>query len=260
MAEKLAPLFGLSGQVAIVTGGSRGLGLQIAEALGEYGAHVVITARRQAELDAAVAELRAQKISAEAIRADLGDVDAPGRITEEIFGRHGRIDILVNNAGTTWGALAEEHPLDAWQKVMAVNLTGLFLLCQAVAKTAMIPAGAGKILNIASVEGLRGHHWQMPPTAAYSASKGGVVNLTRALAAEWGRYGIAVNALAPGWFPTKMTHATLAAHDAEILARTPLGRMGGPADLKGAALLLCSAAGRHISGQIFAIDGGASAL
>ena len=256
----LSRLFDLTGQVALVTGGSRGLGLSIAEALGEYGARIVITARKQAELDEAVAGLRARGIAAEAIAADIGAAGAAQQIVADTMSRHGRIDILVNNAGATWGAPAADHPEAAWRKVVDVNLTGLFLLSQAVAKAAMIPVRAGKILNLASVEGLRGHHWDMPPTVAYSASKGAVVNLTRALAAEWGPHNINVNALAPGWFPTKMTHGTLAQHEEKIFSRTPLGRLGGPDDLKGAALLLCSAAGQHISGQILAVDGGASAI
>ena len=253
-------LFDLIGRVAIVTGGSRGLGAQIAEALAEAGAHVVLTARKAADLEEAAASLRARGLAASAIAADLGHQGMPASLCEQVLRQHGRIDILVNNAGATWGAPAEDFPQPAWDKVINVNLTALFQLTQVVAKQAMIPKRAGRILNIASVEGLRGHHWTMPPTVAYSASKGAVVNLTRALAAEWGPHGIAVNAIAPGWFPTKMTHGTLAQHEAEILSRTPLGRLGGPEDLKGAALLLCSDAGRHISGQILAIDGGASAI
>jgi len=253
-------MFDLTGRVAIVTGGSRGLGLAIAEALGEFGARVVLVARKAGELEQAVAGLRAAGVAAAAEAADLGTAGAGARLAEAVLARHGRIDILVNNAGATWGAPAAEHPEAAWRKVVEVNLTGLFLLTQAVAKAAMLPARAGAVLNIASVEGLRGHHWEMPPTVAYNATKGAVVNLTRALAAEWGPHNINVNALAPGWFPTKMTQGTLARHEAAILARTPLGRLGGAEDLKGAALLLCSPAGRHISGQILAVDGGASAL
>ncbi|MSP04082.1 MAG: glucose 1-dehydrogenase [Acetobacteraceae bacterium] len=253
-------LFQLSGRVAIITGGSRGLGVQIAEALAEAGAHVVLTARKAADLDDAAAGLRARGLAASAIAADLGQPGSPASLCEQVLRAQGRIDILVNNAGATWGAAAEDFPPEAWDKVINVNLTAVFQLAQAVAKQAMIPARTGRILNIASVEGLRGHHWAMPPTVAYSASKGAVVNLTRALAAEWGPHGIAVNAIAPGWFPTKMTHGTLAQHEGEILSRTPLGRLGGSDDLKGAALLLCSDAGRHISGQILAVDGGASAI
>ncbi|MSP29519.1 MAG: SDR family NAD(P)-dependent oxidoreductase, partial [Acetobacteraceae bacterium] len=165
-------LFQLSGRVAIITGGSRGLGVQIAEALAEAGAHVVLTARKAADLDDAAAGLRARGLAASAIAADLGQPGSPASLCEQVLRAQGRIDILVNNAGATWGAAAEDFPPEAWDKVINVNLTAVFQLAQAVAKQAMIPARTGRILNIASVEGLRGHHWAMPPTVAYSASKG----------------------------------------------------------------------------------------
>jgi gluconate 5-dehydrogenase len=201
----LRNLFDLSGRVALVTGGSRGLGLQMAEALGEFGATVVLTARKQAELHVAVKGLGAQR------RRCLGAGRGPGQTGRAfIRGRrsdraahHGRLDILVNNAGTTWGAPAEDHPREGWDKVVALNLTAPFLLSQSAAKRTMIPAGKGRIINIASVEGLKGHPPQMPGTVGYNATKGGIVNMTRALAAEWGRYGITVNAIAPGYFPPK---------------------------------------------------------
>jgi NAD(P)-dependent dehydrogenase (short-subunit alcohol dehydrogenase family) len=256
----LKTLFDLSGRVALVTGGSRGLGLQIAEALGEFGATIVMTARKADELDAAVAHLGGQGVSAWAIPIDLQHDDAPETVIAEIMGRHDRIDILVNNAGTTWGAPAEDHPRAAWDKVFGLNLTAPFRLAQAAAKRAMIPARKGRILNIASTEGLKGHPPRMPGTVAYNASKGGMVNLTRALAAEWGPYGITVNALAPGYFPSKMTHGVLDRFEEDLVARTPRGQLGGPQDLKGAALLLASDASAHVSGQILVVDGGASVI
>jgi NAD(P)-dependent dehydrogenase (short-subunit alcohol dehydrogenase family) len=258
--DSLKSLFDLSGRIALITGGSRGLGFQIAEALGEFGASLVLTARKQDELDAAVARLGADDIAASALAVDLGKPDAPASAVEAVMARHGRLDILVNNAGTTWGAPAEDHSPEGWDKVVALNLTAPFLLSQAAAKRAMIPAGGGRILNIASIEGLKGHPPRMPGTVAYNATKGGVVNMTRALAAEWGKYGITVNALAPGYFPSKMTQGVLGTFEADIVARTPRGRLGGPHDLKGAALLMVSDASAHISGQILVIDGGACVI
>jgi gluconate 5-dehydrogenase len=256
----LAKLFDLSGRVALITGGSRGLGLQIAEALGEFGAAVVLAARKADELDTAVAHLAAQRVDASAIAADLRTQEAAQTLAERTMAAHGRIDILVNNAGTAWGAPAEEHAPEHWRRVMDLNLDGLFFLTQAVARASMIPRKSGKIINIASIEGLKGHHHSAMGTIAYATSKGAVVQFTRALAAEWGHYGITVNAIAPGWFPSRMTRAVLERQGADLAERTPLGRLGGPDDLKGAALLLASDAGGHITGQILSVDGGASVI
>ena len=174
--------------------------------------------------------------------------------------RLGQIDILVNNAGATWGAPAEDHPLEAWDKVMNLNSRSLFLFAQAVAKASMIPRQQGRIINVASIAGLGGNPTLMT-TIAYNTSKGAAVNFTRALAAEWGKYGITVNALAPGFFPSKMTKGLLAAlGEDKMAARAPLNRIGDDDDLKGAALLFASAAGKHITGQILAVDGGVSCV
>jgi NAD(P)-dependent dehydrogenase (short-subunit alcohol dehydrogenase family) len=260
MPGKLHALFDLSGRVALVTGGSRGLGLQIAEALCEFGAAVTLVARKADELEAAVAHLAAQGGRAEAIPADLSTPQAAAALIEQGVARHGRLDILVNNAGATWGAPAEDYPLDGWRKVIDLNVTGLFLLTQAAAKHAFLPQGAGAVVNVASIEGLQGHHHSQLGTVAYNAAKGAVVNMTRALAAEWGPRNIRVNALAPGYFPSKMTKGTLEAVGADLIGRTPLGRLGGPDDLKGAALLLASDAGAHITGQIVVVDGGMTVI
>ncbi len=253
-------LFDLTGRVALITGGSRGLGLQIAEAYAEQGAKLVLTARKAAQLDEAAERLRAQGAEVLPLPADLSQRDAPETLVRQIMDEWGRIDILVNNAGTTWGAPAEEHPLDAWRKVLDLNLTAAFALCQAVAVASMIPRKGGRIVNVASVAGLQGNHPQMTGTVAYNASKGGLVNLTRALAAEWAKYKITVNAVAPGFFPTKMTKGTLEAGGDLIEAATPLGRVGGPEDLKGVAVLLASDASAFMTGQVVGVDGGMSVV
>jgi NAD(P)-dependent dehydrogenase (short-subunit alcohol dehydrogenase family) len=250
----------MSGRKAIVTGGSRGLGLQIAEALGEMGAELVLAARKADELEQAVARLAGQGVKVHGIVADLGKPEAVSRFTDEALERLGDCDVLVNNAGATWGAPAEDHPLDAWLKLLNLNLTGMFLLTQAIGKRSMIPRRRGRVLNVASIAGLRGNASSGNATIAYNTTKGGVVNFTRALAGEWGPYGITVNALAPGFFPSKMTRSTLDLIGEQILAATPLRRLGDDEDLKGAAVLFCSDAGKHITGQILAVDGGVTAV
>jgi NAD(P)-dependent dehydrogenase (short-subunit alcohol dehydrogenase family) len=256
----LSGLFDLTGRVAIVTGGSRGLGFQIATALSEFGASVALAARKKADLDAAVEQLAASGRTAVGFVADLGTPEAAADLTERVIERFGRIDILVNNAGTAWGAPAEDYPLDGWNKVINLNLTGLFLLTQAVARSAFLKQGKGAVINVASVEGLQGHHHDRPGTVAYNAAKGAVINMTRALAAEWGPRNIRVNALAPGYFPSKLTMATLEKHGEELLRQTPLGKLGGDTDLMGPALLLASDAGGHITGQTLVVDGGTSII
>jgi gluconate 5-dehydrogenase len=252
-------LFDLRGRVALVTGGSRGLGLQLAEALGEAGAQVMLTARKAAELEEAVAHLADKGIAARWVAADSSDPAQIRRVVDETMQRLGRIDILINNAGATWGAPAEDHPLEAWDKVMNLNVRSLFLYAQAVAKAWMIPQHWGRIVNVASIAGLAGS--VNVDFVAYGTSKGAAINLTRMLAGEWGEHGITVNALAPGFFPSKMTRATLAELGVEKLREAvPLRRIGDDDDLKGAVLLFASAAGKHITGQVLAVDGGISAV
>ncbi len=257
----LKSLMDLSGRTALITGGSRGLGLQIAEALGEQGARLMLSARKAAELDEAVAHLTSMGYEADAIAADGSRPEDIARLAAGTIERMGHVDILVNNAGNTWGAAAEDHPLEAWDKVMNLNVRGLFLLTQAIGRDSMIPRRYGRILNIASIAGLLGNPPGAMKTLAYNASKGAVVNMTRALASEWGTYGITVNAIAPGFFPSRMTQGVLATFGEETLAGlSPLKRLGGPEDLKGAAVLFTSDAGQHITGQVLAVDGGFTAV
>jgi NAD(P)-dependent dehydrogenase (short-subunit alcohol dehydrogenase family) len=254
-------LFSLAGKTALITGGSRGLGLQMAEALGEQGARIVISARKQAELDEAVAHLKSRGVDASAIAVDLA-IDAQVQpFVDAAMERLGHIDILVNNAGASWGAPAEDYPLEAWDKVMNLNIRSIFLVTQAVGKASMIPRQYGRIINISSIAGLAGNPPNTMKTIAYNTSKGALVNFTRTLAGEWGRYGITVNSIAPGFFPSKMTKGLLAAIGEETLAKeAPLGRIGDDEDLKGATVLFASDAGKHITGQTLAVDGGVSAV
>ena len=259
MSTPIHQLFDLTGQAALVTGGSRGLGLQIAEALGEAGAKIMLTSRKAADLEAATALLQDKGIDARWIAADASQPADIERVVAETMERLGRIDILVNNAGATWGAPMESYPLEAWDKVMNLNVRSLFLFAQAVGKASMLPNRRGRIINVASIAGLAGSLDMQ--FIAYGTSKGAVVNFTRTLAGEWGPHGITVNALAPGFFPTRMTQGAIAALGVEKMASAaPLRRLGDDDDLKGAALLFASAAGKHITGQILAVDGGVSAV
>ena len=260
MSTPVQQLFDLSGKTALVTGGSRGLGLQIAEALGEAGAKILLTSRKAADLEEAAATLQDKGIDTRWIAADASQPADIAKVADEAMQRLGQVDILVNNAGATWGAPAEDYPLEAWDKVMNLNIRSIFLMSQAVGKRSMIPRRQGRIINIASIAGLAGSGEDIQ-FIAYGTSKGAVVNFTRTLAGEWGKYGINVNALAPGFFPSKMTKGVLATFGADKLAaHAPLRRLGDDDDLKGAALLFAAPAGKHITGQILAVDGGVSAV
>ena len=251
-------LFDLKGKTALITGGSRGLGLQMAHALGEAGAKIMLSSRKADDLEQAAAELQSAGIDARWIAADCSKEEDTRRLADETLQRMGQVDILVNNAGAAWGAPAEDHPVEGWDKVMNLNIRGYFILSQHVGKHSMIPRRSGRILNIASIAGLGGN----PPfmtTIAYNTSKGAVVNFTRALAAEWGKHNITVNALCPGFFPSKMTAGTLKEQGEEQMAsHAPLLRLGDDEDLKGACVMFSSDAGKHITGQCLAIDGGVS--
>ena len=257
----VSKLFDLKGRTALVTGGSSGLGLQIAEALGTQGARVVISSRKADALEAAQAHLASLGVDASWIAADNGKEEDIDRLAAQALAELGRVDILVNNAGATWGASTVDHPLAAWDKVMNLNVRSIFLLTQKLGKLSMIPNRYGRIINLASIAGLKGNGPHAQGTLAYNTSKGAVVNFTRALAGEWGPHGITVHALAPGFFPSRMTKGTIEAVGVEKLSeRAPLQRIGDEDDLKGAALLFASDAGKHITGQILAVDGGLTAV
>ena len=259
-ARTVQQLFDLTGKTALVTGGSRGLGLQMAHALGEAGAKIMISSRKADDLERAVAELQDAGIDARWIAADCAQETEIERLANETLHRMGDVDILVNNAGASWGAPAEDHPLAAWDKVMNLNVRGYFLLSQAIARKSMIARRSGRIINIASISGLNGNPSEMK-TIAYNTSKGAVINFTRALGAEWGAYNITVNAICPGFFPSRMTAATIKAMGEEnMAAAAPLKRLGDDEDLKGVCLLFASDAGKHITGQWLAVDGGVSAV
>ncbi|HZV91868.1 MAG TPA: SDR family oxidoreductase [Caldimonas sp.] len=260
MSTPVRQLFDLTGRTALVTGGSRGLGLQMAEALGEAGARVMLTSRKASDLEEARAHLAARGVQALWVAADASQPSEVVRVAREAIEKLGQVDILVNNAGATWGAAAEDHPLEAWDKVMNLNVRSLFLMSQAIGKHSMIPRRAGKIINVASIAGLAGNSADMA-MVAYNTSKAAVVNFTRTLAGEWGKYGINVNALAPGMFPSKMTKGTISRiGEKELAGHAPLLRIGDDDDLKGATLLFASQAGKHITGQVLPIDGGVSAI
>lgn len=248
---KILEQFNLQGKTALVTGGSRGLGLEIAYGLREAGAKVALLARRESFFEEAL------KLIPDAIPL-VGNVQDEGSL-EAAFARVGPVDILVNAAGVTWGQDALEVPVEKIREVLDINVTGAFLASRIAARS-MKTRGYGKILNIASVAGLAGSPSEVMDAAAYSASKGALIALTRDLAVKWGPFGIRVNALAPGFFPTRMTEKLLARTEQLVRERTPLGRIGQTGELAAAGLYLCSPASDYVTGQVLAVDGGMTAL
>ncbi len=255
---RVQDLFDLSGRTAIVTGGGSGIGRQMAEALAELGTNLVLCARDVERCNQAAAELSELGIRAIGMRCDVRDPEQVQTVCERTMEELGRLDVLVNNAGTAWGAPAEEMPLEGWQKVVDVNLTGVFVFSQAAGRM-MIDLGGGSIVNIASVAGLRASLPGKVDAISYTASKGGVIAFTRDLAHKWAPHGIRVNAIAPGWFPTKMSKLVLDRHGDELVRKIPLGRFGGADDLKGAVVFLASQASSFVTGHTLVVDGGQSA-
>ena len=252
-------LFGLAGKTAVVTGGGSGLGRQMAEGLAEMGSNLVLCARKAERCEQAAAELTGLGVKAIGMGCDVRDPAEVQAVVERTRAEVGEIDVLVNSAGTVWGAAPEEMPLEGWQKVIDVNLTGSFLVAQAVGRTMIARGAGGKIVNIASVAGLRGAPPEIMNSVPYNASKGGVIAFTRDLAWKWARHGINVNAIAPGWFPSEMSSFVLDAQGDKLRQHIPLGRFGGPHDLKGAVVFLASAASDYVTGHTLVVDGGESA-
>lgn len=251
-------LFDLSGKTAIVTGGGRGLGETIAVGFAEAGANVVVCSRKVEACEEVAEKLRSLGVQALALKCDVANREDVQNVVDQTIEKFGRIDILVNNSGATWGAPAEEMPLEAWEKVMNVNVTGTFLMSQAAGKH-MIKQKSGKIINIASVAGLGGSDPKVMDALGYNTSKGAVITFTKDLAVKWGRHNINVNAIAPGVFPTKISRVLIEKGKDYFLEKTPLGRFGTDDDMKGVALFLASNASNFVTGDVIVVDGGTNA-
>jgi gluconate 5-dehydrogenase len=247
--------FDLSGKVAIVTGGGSGIGRQMAQGLAEAGAELLLCARNVERCEEAAAQMPARAL---AVQCDVTDAESVEAMVARTVDELGRVDILVNNAGTVWGAAPEDIPLKGWQKVVDVNLTGVFLCAQAAGRRMIERGEGGRIVNVASVAGLHGAPAEVVNALPYHATKGGVIALTRDLAWKWARHGINVNAIAPGWFPSDMANFVIDSHP-ELARRIPLGRFGGPEDLKGVVVFLASRASDYVTGHTLVVDGGQSA-
>jgi gluconate 5-dehydrogenase len=258
-AVHVKQLFDLSGRVAFITGGSIGLGRQMAEALAEMGANIALCARKKERCQQAAEELKQLGVQTLALSCDVKDPASVQQAVDATVAQFGRIDVLINNAGISWGAPTETMSLADWHKVIETNLTGTFLCSQAVGKHMIAQGRGGKIINIASVAGLGGSSADTVQTIAYHASKGGVVTFTKDLACQWAVHNIQVNAIAPGWFPTHMSDWVIE-HKKEILLKTiPQRRFGSDHDLKGAAVFLASDASAYVTGHILVVDGGQTA-
>lgn len=256
MPPTINQLFDLTGRTAIVTGGSRGLGQEMAEGLAEAGASLMLCARRDEWLQPTLAEMRARGFHVEGMLCDVADAEQVQRVVAHTVEVFGAVDILINNAGISWGAPAAEMPLERWRQVLDVNLTGAFLFAQAAGRE-MLARGRGSIINVASVAGLVGSTSGFH-AAAYTASKAGLIGLTRELAAEWGREGVRVNAIAPGFFHSRLADQVIEKLEPEIERTNPIPRVGSPGELKGVAVFLASDASAYITGHTLVVDGGGS--
>jgi gluconate 5-dehydrogenase len=247
-------LFDLTGRVAIVTGGSRGLGQEMAEGLAEAGASLMLCARREQWLTPTVAEFRSRGFAVQGAICDVADPEQVQRVVDQTVQAFGRVDILINNAGLSWAEPPETMALEKWHKVLDANLTGAFLFSQAAGKV-MLQQRSGCIINIASVAGLHGSV-NGPHYVGYSASKAGLMGFTRELAATWGRHGIRVNAIAPGFFHSRLADSAIPLVESRIEGFSAIGRVGEVGELKGVAVFLASDASNYITGQTIVVDGG----
>ncbi|MBX6763914.1 MAG: SDR family oxidoreductase [Rubrobacteraceae bacterium] len=252
-------LFRLDGKTALVTGGGRGLGRQMAEALSEAGANVVICSRRMEQLEEARRGMEKAGGRVLALACDVTEPEDVERVVSAAFEEFGGVDVLVNNSGATWGAPAVEMPLEKFDHVLRVNVRGTFLMSQAVGRRMIERGSGGVIVNVSSVAGLVGGNPEYMQTVGYSSSKGAVISMTRDLATAWARHGIRVNAVAPGWFPTKMSRGLMEMFGERMLADIPMGRFGEPDDIKGVVVFLASPASSYMTGQTVVVDGGATA-
>ncbi|QQS34405.1 MAG: SDR family oxidoreductase [Acidobacteriota bacterium] len=254
MSKHIKEIFDLTGSTAIVTGGSRGIGKEMAEALGEAGANLMLCARRREWLDETVNEFAARGFNAIGKVCDVSKEDEVQAVVDSTVKHFGKVDILINNAGISWGAMPEEMTLEQWQKVIDVNLTGCFLMAQAAGRE-MLKNSSGSIINIASIAGMTSSA-NGPFYAGYVASKAGLIGLTRELAASWGRRGIRVNAVAPGFFHSRLADAVIDIYERSIQENNVIPRVGEEGELKGITVFLASEASSYITGQIIAVDGG----
>lgn len=254
MSKTVAELFDLTGRTAIVTGGSRGIGREMAEALAEAGANLVLCARKAEQLEETVNAFTARGFNVIGKVCDVAKQEEVQAIIDIAIERFGSVDILINNAGTSWGAMPEDMPIERWQQVLDVNLTGCFLFAQAAGRE-MLKQGKGSIINIASIAGMTSSA-NGPFYAGYVASKAGLIGLTRELAASWGRRGIRVNAIAPGFFHSKLADAVIDIYERSIQENNVLPRVGNEGELKGITVFLASDASSYVTGQTIAVDGG----
>lgn len=255
---KVMDLFNLKGRTAIVTGGAIGLGQEMALGLAEAGADIVICSRKLERCEEMAQRIESLGVKALPLRCDLIHGEEVDHVVEETIKEFGKIDILVNNSGRTWGAAVEELKIEDWKKVIDLNITGTFQMTQRVGRE-MIKQGSGKILNIVSYAGLIGTDPEYLNAIAYNTSKGALIAFTKDLAVKWAKYGIQVNAIAPGWFATEMTKWSMEHHEKRMMDRLLIKRFGGEDDLKGAVVFLASRASDYVTGHILCVDGGLTA-